>query len=175
MLFVGDEALGVRKLACAFMNCPIVCGNLHKSKLQGGGKPPHSKGKFPKSPCRRLDQCTLTKATLPRPSAYSALSAVKAASSHTEELCCFRGVPLRGSGRKVRRERENSRLCVDKPHRGLGPFSSVRADEPREEELLRDLRRPPDGLFPMARSTADRILRRGLCSSGAYIGRGQSE
>jgi hypothetical protein len=29
ILFVGGEALEVRKLACAFMNCPIICNNLH--------------------------------------------------------------------------------------------------------------------------------------------------
>jgi len=27
------KPLGCAKLACAFMNCPIVCNNLHQSKL----------------------------------------------------------------------------------------------------------------------------------------------
>jgi len=43
MVFVGGEALGVRKLACAFFECSIYPPNSEPMRHKGGSKLPHSK------------------------------------------------------------------------------------------------------------------------------------
>jgi len=45
MVFAGGEALGVRKLACAFFECSICPLNSDQVKHKGGSKLPHSKAR----------------------------------------------------------------------------------------------------------------------------------